>query len=263
MISLNEIIEQLKSAEFSQNYFTDLVSKEFMPSRINDVINFVNSAVCDIHVNFLTYRGECVIQTTKGKVEYKFNDKASKTLYPDTGFILDSPEDLFTSNVLEIVSVMTLDRQPLSLNQERVIYPGTYGYSDTITLRDFKGSFITPTWGSLRVNPKLESCKLIIGFKEGGEIIQRIPIEQITEENYNIDDVYVDLPYMFLMPIVYFVTSRYANSRGTERVGQGVFNEGNNFLTKYREECADIVRNMNNNVVQADPVTIFEMNGYV
>lgn len=263
MIKLEEIIEQLCSAEFSQNYFTDAVTKQFMPERINEVINYVNTAVNDIHVNFLTYRGECVMQIKKGRVDYNFNVNSSLSDNPDKGFVLDTPEDPFSDNVLEITNVMTLERRPLSLNQERIVQHQRVGLNDEFKLENFQGSFVTPTWGTLRVHPKLEDCKIIVCYKVGGEVIKRVPQKEIDDGTYSIDDIIINLPYMFLMPIVYYATSRYSNSRGTERVGQGVFNEGNNFLSKYREECEAIVKNMNNNVVQEEPITVFEMNGFV
>lgn len=260
MILFSDVIDQLESAEANLNSLIDNKTGLFKPEKYNQIITLLNAGLSDIFTKFQVREGSCTIQTTEGKYDYVIDKANAITENPITGFILDDASSPFINEVIEVTSVHTLDGYTLPFNtmdrnlEARDFNPG-YSYD----VMECKRSFSTPKYKTLRVPLGLRSSLLHIKFKVGHD-----KLAKVTDlESFDTSSLVIDLPYVYLVPLVYYIISRLSNARGTERAGQGMFNEGTTFYSKYLAECNNIKENLNQSNQTAENNSLFRLRGFV
>lgn len=261
MILFSDIIEQLQSSELSLNRYTDTKTNEFERKYYNHVIGWLNTALSDIYMKFIISHGSCIIQTTAGKYSYDLVKANALTENVD-GFILDSLDSPFEDDVLEIIGVESLHGKTLRFNvADSHISNHHYNVNRELSysLENCELPFMSPKYKVLRTPFGLEASQIRVKYKAGHKRIDNI----LDPDTFDTDSLAIQLPYSFLMAIVYFITSRALNAKGTERAGQGLFNEGSSFYAKYISEVKNLKDNMNNLEQTTEVHDVFGLRGFV
>lgn len=259
MFLFSDVIDQLEIAEASLNSIVN--SKGEIPKeKYNRVISFLNTALSDLYTRFDMVRGQCVIQTVEGMHRYKLKPEYAQSVNPK-GFIVDSPEFPFLDTVLEITSVSTMEGVPLLFNVMDRIDRANVMMESSYSLENCVRAFSSPVYAELRTPVGLRSSMIKVNYKVGHTPYKPIPDDELSD--FLPDNMAIDLPYPFLMPIVFYICSRVNNGRGSERAGQQLMNEGNGFFSKYLAECRVLQETMSQATVTADPVDTFSAKGFV
>ena len=261
MFLFRDVIEQLQDAEVSLISLTDKKTGEIPASNYNKVINFLNTALSDLYTRFDLVRGECVIQTKEGKYSYEIKKGNSVTQDPINGFIVDSAEDPFDFTVLELTGVYTMLNHALPFNQVENFDYAHLQQQQTFTADECTKLFSSPKFGVLRTPVGLKDSALKVRFKAGHKLIPRIP--KLELETFDTESLVIDLPYPFLMAVVFFIASRANSGRGTERAGQSVMNESGSMFSRYLSECKAIQGAMAMTTETSKPVDTFIQRGFI
>lgn len=262
MFLLKDVIEQLEDAEASLISLTDKKTGEIPSENYNKVIRFLNTAMSDLYTRITLVKGQCVIKTTEGKHSYKLDKANTITNDPINGFIVDDPEFPFVDTVLEITGVMTMQNRPLVFNQmDTYLRDVSPNLDKTYPIDECHRSFNSPKYGVLRTPVGLRDSLIKVSYKAGHTPIPEIPEPMLGE--IDLESIVIDLPYPFLMPIVFYICSRANNSRGSERVGQSLRNEGATYFSKYLAEVGTIQTNMSQAQETTTPVDTFALKGFV
>lgn len=261
MIPLDEIISQLHRMEASQIHVADPITKRITLNNANDIVAAVNTAISDIGLNFITRNASLRLLLTPDRVKYELNPDNASTSDKGGKYILDSVDEPFLDTVLEVHSVTDLNGGSYPLNvsvaavRDRQLGSVKQGIS-----------FITPTWGQLRCTPVSEETQVIVDYKAAPPRLELLKgIGDVGDEEYDAGEasfISVDLPYIFLMPIVYFCVMRLNSPRGTQRAGQQTYSESNSYYAKYKSECEQIMRTLNNNAVTTEQYNSFDYAGF-
>ena len=260
MFLFSDVIEQLETAEASLN---SIVNREgiIVPDKYNKVIGFLNTALSDLYTRFNMVKGQCIIATTEGKHSYTLDKENAASVNP-TGFIKDTAEFPFTDTVLEITGVSTLDNRPLLFNvMDTFDRQGSVTNDKTYSIDNCVRAFNSPKYRVLRTPIGLRDSELKVSYKAGHTPFNLI--EAVDLPSFNPDSLAIDLPYPFLMPIVFYICSRVNNARGSERMGQSTINEGSSFFAKYLSECKTLKENMSQATETTTPADTFSMRGFV
>lgn len=261
MILFSDIIEQLESSELSLVRYTDPKTGVFEPKFYNHVIGWLNTALSDIYIKFIISHGSCVIKTAPGKYNYELI-KANALTESPTGFIIDSIDAPFEDDVLEIIGAETLHGRELRFNVNGSTLSNSHydiNHESSFSLERCELPFMSPKYKVFRTPLGLEESLIRIKYKAGHKRIPNIA-DPIT---FDKDSLVIQVPYAFLMAIVYFITSRALNAKGTERAGQGLFNEGSSFYAKYASEVKNLKDNMNNLQQTDEQIDVFSLRGFV
>lgn len=236
MILFSDVIDQLETAEANLISLVDNKEKRILPDKYNKVITLLNTALSDIFTRFEVRHGSCIIQTTEGKYNYLLDVSNSITTDPVNGFIVDDESSPFEDEVLEVTGVYTIDDHKLPFNTlDRDLVPRDFTKDYSFDIADCRRSFLSPKYKTLRTPLGLRSSLVKLQYKVGHTKIKKI--EAIELDSFDPETLVIDLPYVYLVPMVYYIISRLSNARGTERAGQGMFNEGASFFAKYLSEC--------------------------
>lgn len=262
MILFSDVIDQLESAEANLMSLVDNKTGVIKREKYNQILTLLNAGLSDIFTKFQVREGACTLQTTEGKYDYVIDKAYAVSVDPVNGYILDDASSPFSNEVIEVTSVHTLEGHSLPFNtmdrnlEARDFNPG-YSYD----VMDCKRSFSTPKYKTLRTPLGLRSSLLHIKYKVGHDKLDKIKPEEL--ELFDPSSVVIDLPYVYLVPLTYYVISRLSNARGTERAGQGMFNEGTTFYSKYLAECNNIKENLNQSEQTAENSNLFRMRGFI
>lgn len=262
MILFSDLLDQLESAEASLISLVDKKTGLIEPPKYNQVINLLNAGLSDIFVKFQVREGSCVIQTSEGVYNYVLDKSNALTQDKIKGFILDDESSPFDDEVLEVTEVSSISGRVLPFNtMDRDLQQRDYDRSYSYDVDDCRRSFSSPKYKSLRTPLGLKSCLLTLKYKVGHTKIPKLTSTDL--ETFDPESLVVDLPYVYLVPLTYYIISRLANARGTERAGQGMFNEGNNFYSKYLAECNQIKETMSQSEQTAENTNTFHQRGFV
>lgn len=262
MILFSDVIDQLESAEANLISLVDNKTGTLKREKYNQVITLLNAGLSDIFTKFQVREGSCTIQTTEGKYDYTIDKAYSVTADPINGFILDDESSPFSNEVIEVTAVHTVDGWALPFNtMDRNMGARDFNPGYSYDVMDCKRSFSTPKYKTLRTPLGLRSSLLQLSYKVGHDKLAKITPEEL--EAFDPATVVIDLPYVYLVPLTYYVISRLANARGTERAGQGMFNEGTTYYSKYLAECNNIKENLNQSNQTAENSNLFRMRGFV
>lgn len=261
MILLSEIFDLLQGAEFNQLSVVLESGGEATvdPKEYNRLISIINAGISDLHRRFDLNKNTLRIKTTEGVVKYELSsDNAiSKNV---NGFILDTVDDPFTDDIIEITSLVTPQGRDLILNNysERVLR----NELQTFTIEELCESIYTLNYRTLRVPVNLRDSEIIVNYKSSGKKLQPIVDADgvvITQP----ENVVIELPVPYLNALTYFVAYRVYNSKGAETIGRGMFHEGNNYRSMYESALNALsISGLENDTMISD-VSMFHSRGFV
>lgn len=261
MILLSEIFDVLQGAEFNQHATVTGFGGEAVidPKEYNRLINLVNAGIVDLHKRFDLKKNSLQLQTTEGNVKYMLSSANALSKNPD-GFILDSIEDPFNDDLIEITSITTPKGRELILNNrsERVLHNEV----TTVDIEELCESLYTLDYRTLRVPMYLRDSVLTIHYKSTGKKL--LPIVDangvvITEPT----DVVIEMPVPYLNALTFYVAYRLYNAKGAETLGRVMFHEGNNYQTMYQNEIITLSQAGLENDTMISDVDTFHSRGFV
>lgn len=261
MILFKDLLEQLETAEVSLIALTDKATGVILPEKFNKVIGFLNTALSDLFVRFEMQKGECVIQTTEGKYSYEINKTNALTENPTNGFIQDTPSEPFTHTVLELIGVYTMMGRSLPFNVMESFDHTQYNQQQTFSADECVKVFSSPKYAVLRTPVGLKDSLLKVRYKVGHTPIKRIQSADLP--TFDPESLAIDLPYSFMMALVYFIASRANAGKGTERAGNTVMNESGTYYGKYLSECKVLQNAMSQSAETTTPVDTFYQRGFI
>ena len=259
MFLFRDVIDQLGSAEASLISLSDPKTGVVPPANYNKVLMYLNTALSDLFTRFTLTKGECVIQTTEGKYSYELVKANAISQDSVNGFILDSVELPFDHEVLDITGVFTTQNRALPFNVIETYIPA--GQVSSFSAEQCVRVFNSPKYKFLRTPVGLKDSQLIVRYKTGHKPFEMIAAEDLA--TFDPDSIVIDLPYVFLMPVIYFICSRATNARGSQRAGNVFTNDSSNYFSKYLQECQTIESHMNLAEEITTPIDTFAMRGFV
>ena len=208
---LNEVHEQLCSAELSMLFEGEgaSLSAASLP-KINSIIQ---AGINDLNKKFSVREKEILVRISDDINVYELIPANAVSSGNPKGFILDSVQDPYLGDLMSIIKVSDDRGEELRLNTDK--NRGVY----------------TPAYNTIKLDPKSIKGDMLIKYKA------RIKPMDLTVSPEN---TYIDLPDHFLNALVLYVASRRYNPKGAETFGRGMFHEGNNYWSKYIEECNDL-----------------------
>ena len=208
---LNEVHEQLCSAELSMLFEGEgaSLSAASLP-KINSIIQ---AGINDLNKKFSVREKEILVRISDDINVYELIPANAVSSGNPKGFILDSVQDPYLGDLMSIIKVSDDRGEELRLNTDK--NRGVY----------------TPAYNTIKLDPKSIKGDMLIKYKA------RIKPMDLTVSPEN---TYIDLPDHFLNALVLYVASRRYNPKGAETFGRGMFHEGNNYWSKYTEECNDL-----------------------
>lgn len=260
MFLFKDVINQLETAEASLIALVDKKEGVILPEKYNKVIGFLNTALSDLFTRFNLIKGECLIQTAEGRYSYELIKENAISQNP-AGFIVDTPDDPFDHTVLEITGVSTMYNKPLLFNVIDSYDFGHLSQQQTYSAEECVRVFSSPSYGVLRTPVGLKNSLLKVNYKVGHKPYPLI--DKADLDSFDTESLVIDLPYPFLMPIIFYICSRANNARGTERAGQNLVNEGANYYSKYLSECKTLMAAMSQSTETTTTADTFRSRGFV
>lgn len=214
---LNEVHEQLCSAELSMLFEGEgaTLSAASLP-KINSIIQ---AGINDLNKKFSVREKEILVRISDDISVYELIPANTVSSGNPKGFILDSVQDPYLGDLMSIIKVSDDRGEELRLNADTSKNRGIY----------------TPAYNTIKLDPKSIKGDMLIKYKA------RIKPMDLSGSPKN---TYIDLPDHFLNALVLYVASRRYNPKGAETIGRGMFHEGNNYWSKYTEECNDLKANL-------------------
>lgn len=232
MIYFSELLEQLQSAEFSKVSITDMDTGVIKKESYNRLISLVNAGCAALYRQFELKNSSLLLRTTKGKVRYVLESEQALSNNP-TGYIVDTVDDPFLNDVMEIKAIQDLEGRELILNnyRERVTTDTQAEY----TTRHLGLSFFTLDYRTLRIPHGLVGTDLVVNYR-----CNFVPIKQLEGDpaQFDVTSITLAIPPAYLNALSFYMASRLANAQGAETIGRGIFHQGNNYQQKYEAECA-------------------------
>lgn len=211
-MKLTDIFNHLSYGEFSHLHLGEKESNgEFSEEKQMKLISHINAAMSELYSRFTLRRGSLRVTLTEGQTLYYLrpehalsNSRARGDRY------LDDLEMPLKAPVKKVLSV-SANGSDLDLNTTSVC------------------SVHTPSFDILKVPEALEATEL--------EVEYRATPELLTEDSLCADPEYVEieLPYVFINALGYFIASRVLSAMNGESAASG-----NNYLMKFEKACIDL-----------------------
>lgn len=238
MITLGEIADSLVVNELSLSNLVDLDKKIILPSNYNRLITAVNAALSDISTRFVLQQSELHIKTRTGLRDYVLDPFVLVNGGEDSYIVADE-NNPFDRQVIGILGISDLEGRQLKLNGTSSYSPKdvlqTLPYTDRVDGHSQNLVFSTPDYRTLRVPINLEPSDILVNYRASYRIIPQIEPQQMRPEI--LESIQIDIPNAYLTAICFYVAHRYANAKGAETIGRGMFHQGNNYRSMYESEC--------------------------
>lgn len=226
-MKLQEIFDQLTSGEFSQLSIGGQSAGVINESNWSRVLNHVNLGLTELYKRFNIKMGQVKVELIEDQTTYRLHSDYSKhslRLPGVTKFIDDAADDRFADDILKIVQVKTAESQEMGLND-----------------RLNKWSVMTPSMQTIQVPKDIAnaSADLPDALKtESLDLIYRASPQKIVVRvgYFDPNRVDVELPDLYLTPLLYFIASRVHNPIGMTNE----FHAGNNYAAMYERACQRI-----------------------
>jgi len=236
MILFSEILGILEGAEFNQLSIVDGDGGEARVDRkeYNRIIRLLNAGLDVLHQRFELAKNTIQIQTTKGQVKYTLDSSNALSKNSD-GFIIDSLDDPYENDLIEIMAVHAPNGRELLLNNHSE-HVNRDGVLHDVSVDCLHASLYTLDYRTLRVPPNLMDTVLTIHYRSSGKKLKPLA----DPLNDPIDDLVIHIPVSYMNALTFYIASRVYNSKGAETIGRGIFHEGNNYQTKFEQECTQL-----------------------
>ena len=212
----------------------------------------INLALSDLHQRFHIREESVLLKANPDIKRYQLIPENSVLTKAD-GYILDTAENPFKGDILEVLRVKLPNQTEHTINQ----VTNTHNF-----------------YGGVYHNGKVSNTSSLISTPTSSELsFSTSPTEAIYEVIYKADSLPIDIPNAtsdteviihntYLNAICYFVASKMYNPAGAESIGRSMFHEGNNWSSKYEDECRRIKDNLSGNKSLTE-MSNFERGGWV
>jgi hypothetical protein len=217
-MKLTEIFHALEAGELSaQTSLIDTVTG-VKPENYNKVISHINLGLTNIYERFNIKLGDAYLLMLDGVAEYFLDSKyaySNPNGDPNVRYILDSAATPFKDNAIKIVEAFTEIGEPLPIND-----------------RTEEKSIFTPSQLSVQIPWKNEGDVI--------NIVYRAMHNDIKLQDYDdIGDIEVELPRIYLEPLLYYVAYRHFAGVG----GQSGTPTSLGYFQKYQARLQEIELN--------------------
>lgn len=230
---LQDVHDALCAAEFQLSAIGD--TGEIQDGKKPLVNTIIQAGITDINKYFTIKEGELLLRTKNGKNKYELIPENAISTGNQFGFIIDSVDDPFTGDILQIQQVHDSRGKSIWLNADtshRVPTDDIYGYHHGIVQ---KSGINMVTFNTLKFPEGHDADDYLVNYKA-----KLKPLDK----NADPMTTFLDLPDHYLNALCNYVASRFFNPKGAETIGRGMFHEGNNYWSKYKEEIEALRANM-------------------
>ena len=122
--TVNDVIERLAALELSNTKFSDVSDSELGQQNRVLYLNAIQKALVHLYSEFDLREGWFELVPVVGRAHYSLNEKASMSLYPNTGYIndLDKAVTFTDSEVMTIYACTTSKGEPVGINDSNDPY---------------------------------------------------------------------------------------------------------------------------------------------
>lgn len=253
---LNEVHDQLASAEFSKMHMGGDGSGELNPTEIPRINRIIQAGIADLYTKFSIKEGELLLRTKIGKTKYELTPANSVTSGDPYAFIIDSIDNPYLGDILQIVSVTSDTGHSIRLNEDVQVSRTLTHNTELVGLASLTQGHISaflPSYNVLQFN----------SGHNGGDVLVRYKAKpKPLDTSLAPDNVFIELPDHYLQALVYYVAHRLTNPMGSETIGRGMFHEGNNYAAKYKEACDSLKMDLAS-IATTGYMSNFERGGWV
>lgn len=248
---LNEVHEQLCAAEFSKLFEGD--GAELKAQSLPKINAIIQGGINDLNKKFSVRENEVLVRTQEGKEVYELVPANAVSSNNPDAFIIDSDEDPFKGDIMQIFRITDSTGKSLWLNTDVAwLVPTDNIFGNKPVMFDYSGVNML-SYNTLKLHKQNSLGDILVQYKAK---MKPMDLSVGPEETY------IDLPDHFLNALVLYVASRRYNPMGAETIGRGMFHEGNNYWSKYQEEVADLKANLGS-IASTGETTNFTRNGWV
>ncbi len=248
---LSEVHEQLCSGELSKLYEGEGATLE--PSSLPKINALIQGGINDLNKKFSIRENEVLVRPRKGKELYELVPANAVTSGSPGAFIIDSAENPYVGDLMQIHRITDEHGCSMWLNQDiAMMHPVDNIFGNRPSIFTYEGINLA-SYNTLRLPKDHDMGDLLIHYKA-----KMKPLDTSVDP----DKCFIELPDHFLNALVLYVASRKYNPMGAETIGRGMFHEGNNYWSKYTEECNDLKANLGS-IASTGETTNFQRNGWV
>lgn len=253
---LNEVHEQLAAAELSKLAMGGDGSGELREDDIPKINRIIQAGISDLYTKFSIKEGELLLRTKIGKNKYELKPANSVSSGDPFAFIIDSPDDPFLGDILQLISITAEDGYSVRLHED-------VGISHTYLRNPELVGLASLTHGHISVTTPTYNTLLFKEGHNGGDVLVRYKAKpKSLDFSLAPENVFIELPDHFLQALVYYVAHRLFNPMGSETIGRGMFHEGNNYAAKYKDACDSLKADLPGNMTAVEN-TNFVKGGWV
>lgn len=223
-MKLTELFNHLAFSELSQLNIVDSTTGLVKEEHYDKVLYSIKLGLTALHTRFHLKEEELFIKLIPNKYEYVIHKSSSVLVDPIDGFIIDTVQRRYKNTLLKVEQVFNEVNTSYSLNDETDEYSIHTPRLDTL--------YINPLIvdGSSSVPEELRASTLRVVYRANHVDMP------IGYNGYDPDQVEIDLPFVYVEPLLYYVGSRIHNPIGMVND----FNSGNNYAMKYERACANL-----------------------
>lgn len=230
---LKEVHDQLVSSELSKHVAGE--SGTLNSAWVDRINLIIQSGIADLNKLFAIRENELLLRTKLGKDIYELTSENTVTSGNTYPIIIDSPENPFKDDIMQIHSVVDSNGNSLWLNTD-VAYqvPNENIYGVRPNYFNHQGiNFMA--YNTIRLHKGHDLGDLLVRYKAKAK-----PLNLTVPP----DACYIDLPDHFLNALCAYVGSRFFNPAGAETIGNGMYHEGQNYTAIYQAEVKSLKDNM-------------------
>lgn len=216
-MNLAELFEKLSFGELSNLYIGESGEGGIPEEKRKAIISHINFALTDLHTRFPIKERDVVIQSYDQISIYYLRPEYSHLNtdpLPEYKYIIDSPWDKFTGDVVRITQVYNEVGAPLPMNDS-----------------EQWASVFTKSFDSLQINHPSNESAFSVTYRANHP---KIPLDTA-----DLASVQIELPVPYEEALMYYVASRvYTNMGAPEHLTKGQI-----FMGKYEAKCLFIQEN--------------------
>jgi len=248
-MKLDTIFKQLKNGELSQLYAMHYEEGELPKEKKEAILTHINTALTALHKRFFLREDRVVINLQPDQFQYVLDSRfaQSNTRSKEPVKYLNDTGNPFKDNVIQIEQLLDVNGDEVPLNNEGLMT-----------------AIRTPNHKTLVLPPKM------VGHpSEGEHLLDYSPTLTVVyrgnhpalEERlamYPEERVEVDLPDVYMEPLLYFIAGRMMSPLGA-RDG---YHPGNNYAAMYERACQQL-ENEGYTMTGTEPTYNFNSAGWV
>lgn len=196
-MKLQEVFESLALGELSDSSYVEMNGYELSKNQLPKIINALNQGLTLIHTQLPLRHNQVILKVTEGIGTYYLDKRYAESNKDSSSvgrYILDTPDNPFKEDVLNILGVFSLEGHQYPLNDQYAI-----------------GSLFTPDYNSIAIpmvmwmnhNPPYNVVdKLVVLYQANHE---KIPLNEPLNSQFEIklNPIYLNILYAYVAHLVY------------------------------------------------------------